>query len=100
MPGSGISKAVAEPMRPAPAADPLVEALVGGEDLVGLRAGAEEDRLERLRGVGQPLERTLPRPRVLPGADERARIERADHQRPLTVEQADRPLGVDAPQQR
>ena len=52
--------------------------------------GAEEDLLERLAGVGEPLERCQLRVRVLAGADVVERHQRADAQRALAVEQARR----------
>ena len=61
---------------------------------------AEEDRLEDLGGVGEPLEGLQLGVRVRGGADEGERVERPDHQRPLPVEETDRPLGMDPAQDR
>ena len=59
---------------------------------VGLGARPEEDLLERIAGVDEPLERGQLRVRVLARADVVQRSERADAQGPLAVEQADEAL--------
>ena len=66
-----------------------------GQRLVGFGAGAEEDRLLDLGGAGEALERLVGRPRAQHRAGVGERLERADQQRPLAVEQADRALAVD-----
>ena len=71
-----------------------------GEHPIGLRAGAEEDRLEGLRRVGQAHERPRARARVGLGADEVHRVRGAEHQRPLAVVEPHRALGVDGAQHR
>ena len=63
-------------------------------DPVGLGAGAEEDRLERLRGVREAQERPVARARVGLGADEVDRVGGAEHQRPLAVVEPDDALAV------
>src|SRR5439155_1834118 len=78
--------------------DALVEAVDGFEHLVGLGPRAEEDRLERLRGVDETLEGRVERPGVEAGADEVERGDRADPERSLAVHEPDRPLLVDAAQ--
>ncbi len=82
------------------AAHAVVEAPHPGEHLVGLGARSEEDRLERLSGMREPLEGHLPRVGVLHRPDEVERVERADHQRPLAVEQPDGALALDSAENR
>ena len=69
-------------------------------DLVRLGAGAEEDRLERLRGVREAQERPVARARVGLGADEVDRVGGAQHQRALAVVEPDDALAVDRAQDR
>ena len=74
--------------------DPFVQPVHHGQRLVGFLAGAEQDRLLDLRRAREPLEG----PVAERGAQHRAgvgeRLQGADQQRPLPVEQADRALAV------
>ncbi len=71
-----------------------------GQRLVGFLAGAEQDRLLDLGGAGEALEG----PVAGGGAQHRAgvseRLQCADQQRPLAVEQADGALAVHPPRHR
>jgi hypothetical protein len=105
-PAAGSSSRLPRPRREGPGvggegpANPLVEPVDEGERRVGLGPGAEEDLLEHLARVGEALERTHPAGGVLQRPGERDRVEGADHQRPLTVEEADGALAVDSSQDR
>ena len=74
--------------------DPFVQPVDAGQRLVGFLAGAEQDRLLDLGGAGEALEGPVGRA----GAQHRAgvgeRLEGADQQRPLAIEQADGALAV------
>ena len=80
--------------------DALVEFADVGEHAIGLRPGTEVDRLERVAGVDEALERGQLGVRVLARADVVQWGERADAQRPLAVEEPDDALVVDAPEHR
>jgi len=73
---------------------PRVHPVDRSQHAIGLRAGAEEDRLERVRGPHEPAERPLAPAGRLRRAGVVDRLERADRERPLTEEQADEALVV------
>ena len=86
---SGISPRTRSCRRRTKARAPSASARVP-KKIVSKTSAVWESRLEGLRlGVG-----------VLGGSDEGERVERADHQRPLPVEEADGALGMDPAQDR
>src|SRR5437588_4455188 len=72
----------------------------GREHCVGLISRSEHDRLEPAPGVREALERGGPGGGVLARADVVERVQRADAERALPVEEADCPLFVHTPQHR